>query len=178
MAGKPDVASAKVSRGGAIWAASITAIGGFATAIATGAIGLVGKAKPPPAPAVQRWLRIESVELRNAAALPAVDRVRLVAQVNGVSYGYPTSVNSVWAPVGPGMTAERYPLPIGADAYRVKFFGFGLTADAKIARYEYRGVVEYAPRRLPVAGATQALQYTTSDPSGLAIGMVVHYAVE
>lgn len=176
MARPPDVASAKVSRSGAIWAAAITAIGGFATAIAVGAIGLVGKAKPPPP--VQRWLRIESVELHKDAALPAIDRVRLVAQVNGVSYGYPTSVNSVWAPVGPGMTAERYPLPIGAEAYRIKFFGFGLTADAKIPRYEYRGVAEYAARRLPVAGATQALQYTTSDPNGLSIGMVVHYSVE
>jgi hypothetical protein len=176
MTGPPDVATARVSRSGAIWAAAITAIGGFATAVVAGAIGLVGKNKPPPP--VQRWLRIESVELRKDAALPAIDRVRLVAQVNGVSYGYPTSVNSVWAPVGPGMTPERYPLPIGAEAYRVKFFGFGLTADAKIPRYEYRGMAEFAARRLPVAGATQALQYTTSDPAGLSIGMVVHYAVE
>ncbi len=176
MVGPPDVASAKVSRSGAIWVAVITAIGGFTTAVVTGAIGLVGKSKPPPT--VQHWLRIDAVELRNDVALPTIGRVRLVAQVNGVSYGYPTSVNSIWAPVGPGMTAERYPLPIGAETYRVKFFGFGLTADARIPRYEYRGVAEYATRRLPIAGATQALQYTTSDPAGLSIGMVVHYAIE
>lgn len=176
MAGSPDDVSAKVSRSGAIWAAVITAIGGFATAFVTGAIGLLGK--PVPSRAIQHWLVIESVELRHDIALPSVDHVRLVAQVNGVSYGYPTSVNSIWEPVGRGMTAERYPLPISADTYRVKFFGFGLTGDARIPRYEYRGVVEYAARQLPVAGATQALQYTTSGPNGLAIGMIVHYALE
>lgn len=176
MASPPDIASAKVSRSGAIWAAAITAIGGFATAIATGSIGLLGKAKPRPV--VQHWLRVESVDLHSDAALPSIDRVRLVAQVNGVSYGYPTSVSSVWAPVGPGMPSERYPLPIGAETYRVKFFAFGLTADARISRYEYRGVSEYAARRLPVPGATQSLQYTTSAPSGLSTAMVVHYSVE
>jgi len=176
MAGPPDIASVKVSRSGAIWAATITAIGGFATAVATGGIGLLGRSKPVPV--VQHWLRIESVELHGDAALPSIDRVRLVAQVNGVSYAYPTSVSSVWAPVGPGMPSERYPLPIGAATYRVKFFAFGLTADARIPRYEYRGVSEYSARRLPVSGATQALHYTTSEPSGLSTAMVVHYSIQ
>lgn len=174
MADAAEDTSAKVSRSGAVWAAAITAIGGFATAVATGAIGLVGKAEAP----TQRWLHIESVELAKDAALPRIDRVRLVAQVNGVSYGYPTSVNSVWAPVGPGMSGERYPLPVGAEVYRVRFFGFGLTSDGKIPRYEYRGTVEFSARRIPVSGATQALQYTSSDPSGLAVGMTVRYSIE
>src|SRR4051812_14623926 len=100
MAEPSEIASAKVSRSSAVWVAAITAAGGFATAVATGAFGLAGKPKPP----VQRWLRIESVEIVRAPELPDIDRIRLVAQVNGVSYGFPTSVNSVWTPVGPGMT--------------------------------------------------------------------------
>ncbi|WHZ11066.1 MAG: hypothetical protein OJF60_001505 [Burkholderiaceae bacterium] len=176
MADPPDAASATVSRSVAVWVAAITALGGFATAIATGAFGLIGKSKPTPV--VQHWLRIESVELPKDGSLPQIDRVRLVAQVNGVSYGFPTSVYSVWAPVGPGMTAERYPLPIGAASYRVKFYGFGLTADARIPRYEYRGTAEYAVRRLPIAGETQTLQYTTSGPAGLSAGMIVRYSIE
>jgi hypothetical protein len=171
----PDLASARVSRSAAIWAAAITAVGGFATAIATGALGLAGKTAPHP---VQRWIRIDSVELAHDATLPSIDRVRLVAQVNGVSYSYPTSVNSVWAPVGPGMTGERYPLPIGAEVYRVKFFGFGLTAEGKIPRYEFRGVFEHPARQIPLRNATQALQLTTSEPRGLAVGMTVHYSIE
>jgi hypothetical protein len=169
-----DIDSAKVSRSGAIRAAAITAVGGFATAIAVGAFGLIGT----PKPTIQRWIRIDAVELSRDAALPVVDRVRLVAQVNSVSYGYPTSVNSVWAPVGPGMIGERYPLPVGAETYRVKFFGFGLAADGKIARYEYRGVLEHAARQIPLRGATQQLQLTTSDPSGLTVGQTVHYSIE
>lgn len=170
----PDISSAKVSRSGAVWAAAITAVGGFATAIAVGSFGLLAKPKPP----VQRWIHIESVELVRDSSLPVIDRVRLVAQVNGVSYGYPASVNSVWAPVGPGMIGERYPLAVGASTYRVKFFGFGLTANGKVPHYEYRGVAEYETRQIPLHGATQALQLTTSDPSGLNVGMTVRYSIE
>jgi hypothetical protein len=175
MAAPPDVDPARVSRSGAIWVATITAVGGFATALATGSFGLLGKSKPP---VVQRWLHIESVELNRDQNLPPIDRVRLVAQVNGVSYGYPTSVNSVWVPVGPGMIGERYPLPIGTETYRVKFFGFGLESDGRIPRYEYRGVQEYATRQFPLRNETQALQLTTSEPRGLTVGMTVHYSLE
>jgi hypothetical protein len=174
MTAAPEIAPASVSRSSAVWVAAITAIGGFATAIATGAIGLVGKAKPP----AQRWIRIETVKLGKDARLPLVDRVRLVAQVNGVSYGYPATISSIWAPVGPGMVEERYPLPLSTDGYRVKMFGFGLTADGKIPRYEYRGVLEHAARQIPVHDATQALQLTTSDPDGLMVGMTVRYSIE
>jgi hypothetical protein len=175
MAVSPEVVGPSVSRSGALWVAAITAVGGFATAVVTGAIGLVGKSKPP---VVQRWIRIAGVELSKDAALPPIDRVRLVAQVNGVSYSYPTSVNSIWAPVGPGMIGERYPLPIGAESYRVKFFGFGSNGDSKVAHYEYRGLVEHSLSHVPFQGATQALQFTTSDRNGLEVGMTVRYSIE
>jgi hypothetical protein len=118
------------------------------------------------------------VQLGSDPSLPAIDRVRLVAQVNGVGYGYPTSVSSVWAAVGPGMVGERYPLPIGAETYRVKFFAFGLTADGKIPRYEYRGVVEHALRQIPLRGASQALQLTSSAANGLPVALTVRYSIE
>ncbi len=177
MSPPPDVTSvtsAKVSRSGAIWVAAITAAGGFATAVATGSIGLLGKTEP----ITQRWIQIEAVQIVSAPPLPAIDRIRLVAQVNGVSYAYPTSVNSVWAAVGPGMASERYPLPIGAEVFRVKFYGFGLTADGKIPRYENRDTVEYQVRQIPVRGAKQALQLSGSMPSGLATGLIVRYTIE
>ncbi len=178
MATQPDVDPAKVTRSSAIWVAVITACGGFATALATGSLGLLNKNKPASPTVVQRWIHIESVELARGQGLPNVDRVRLVAQVNGVSYGYPTSVNSIWAPIGPGMTGERYPLPLGAETYRVKFFGFGREADGSVPRYEYRGVQEFAGKQVPLRHATQALQITSSDPKGLVVGMTVHYAIE
>lgn len=165
----------KVSRSTAIWVAVITAAGGFATAVATGAIGLLNK-KPPVV--VQRWLTIEGVELSVDPGLPRIDRVRLVAQVNGVAYAYPTSVNSIWAPVGPGMASERFPLPVGAGDVRVKFFAFGLAADGRVMRYEYRGTAEHTARRLPMRNATQALQFTSSASSGLLVGLTVRYSIE
>jgi hypothetical protein len=175
MAAAPDLDSARVSRAGAIWVAIITACGGFATAIVTGSFGMLSKSRPAPA---QRWIHIQAVELTRDRDLPSVDRIRLIAQVNGVSYGYPTTVNSVWAPVGPGMPAERYPLPAGLEGYRIRFFAFGLDADGKIPRYEYRGSQEYAARQLPIRDATQPLQLTTSDPKGLKVGMTVRYSLE
>jgi len=172
----PELASARVSRSAAVWAAAITAVGGFATAVATGAIGLVSK--PKPHPVAQHWLHIESVDLAREDGLPSIDRVRLVAQVNGIGYSYPTSVNSIWAPVGPGMAGERYPLPLGADVYRVKFFGFGLAADGKIPHYEFRGILEHPTRQIPLHNVTQALQIVGSEPRGLTVGMTVHYSIE
>ena len=178
MSAPPDE-TAKVSRNAAVWVAAITAVGGFATAVATGALGLLGKQAPPPKPVIQRWIRIDSVQLGTDAVLPAIDRIRLVAQVNGVSYSYPTSVNSIWAPVGPGMMAERYPLPLGAETYRVRFYGFGLATDGKqVPRYESRDAVEHALRHVPFRGATQSLRLSGSSPSGLATGMTVRYSIE
>lgn len=173
----PDFTTAKVSRSAAIWVAAITAIGGFSTAVATGSIGLFAKAKPVAMP-VQRWIRVDAVQLGTDPALPAIDRVRLVAQVNGVGYAYPTSVHSIWMAVGPGMVGERYPLPVGAEVYRVKFYGFGLAADGKVPRYEYRSVDEHPTRHIPLRGATQALQLSESTPKGLATGLVVRYSIE
>jgi hypothetical protein len=176
MSAPPDD-TAKVSRNAAVWVAAITALGGFATAVATGSLGLLSKPPPPPPkPVVQRWIRIDSVQLGTDPVLPPIDRVRLVAHVNGVSYSYPTSVNSIWAPVGPGMIAERYPLPIGAETYRVRFYGFGLTADGKIPRYESKDAVEHALRHVPFRGATQSLRLTS--PSALATGLTVRYSIE
>jgi hypothetical protein len=76
------------------------------------------------------------------------------------------------------MPIERFPLPFGQEVYRIRFFGFGLDAEGKIPRYEYRGIQEFAARQLPVVDATQALQLTTSDPKGLKVGMTVHYSVK
>lgn len=168
--------SARVSRSAAVWVAVITAVGGFATAVASNSLGLLRQ--PAAAPPVQRWIRIDSVQLSQHAELPQIDRIRLVVQVNGVSYSYPTTVNSIWAPVGPGMASERYPLPLGTDTYRVRFYGFGYVHEGKLPRYESRDAAEHPPRQIPLRGATQSLRFTGSDPQGLVTGMVVRYSIE
>jgi hypothetical protein len=174
----PAADPARVSRSSAIWVAVITAIGGFATAVASGSLGLLKQSQPPPPAPVQRWIRIESVQLGSHKDLPPIDRVRLIVQVNGVSYAYPTSVHSLWTPVGPGMAAERYPLPVGTDTYRVRFYGFGYVSEARIPRYESRDAAEIQPRQIPLRGASQALRLTGSTPSGLVTGMTVKYSIE
>ena len=175
MTATPELVAAKVSRNVAIWVAMITAVGGFATALVSGSLGLLSK---PATPVVQRWIRISAVQLTSDARLPAVDRVRLVAQVNGISYGYPTSVSSVWAAVGPGMASEKYPLPVGAAEYRVKFYAFGLAPDGKVSRYEHKGIAEFEARHIPLRNASQALQLSDSGPGGLAMAMSVRYSIE
>lgn len=174
MAADPNVDSARVSRSAAIWVAGITAISGFATAVVTGSFGLFQKSEP----VVQRWLRISSVQLTNDPNLPPINRVHLIAQVNGVSYAYPTSPSTLWAPVGPGMVSERYPLPIGADSYRVKFFAFGSTPDGKFPRYEHKGVSEFERRQIPLRSATQTLQLSESTPKALTVAMTVRFSIE
>jgi hypothetical protein len=174
MASDLNVDSAKVSRSAAVWVAGITAIGGFATAVATGSLGLLQK----PAPVIQRWLQIGSVQLASNPHLPQIDRVHLIAQVNGVSYSYPTSPASLWAPVGPGMASERFPLPVLTEGYRVKFFAFGATLDGKFPRYEHKGFAEFESRQIPLKSATQTLQLSESGPNGLPIAMTVRFSIE
>lgn len=175
MTTPPDLAAAQVSRSVAIWVALITAAGGFATAVISGSFGLLNK---PVTPVVQRWIRINAVQLASEARLPPIDRVRLVVQVNGVGYAYPTSVSSLWAAAGPGMASEKYPLPVGATEYRVKFYAFGLSADGKVSRYEHKGVAEFELRHIPLRQATQALQLGDSGPGGLATAITVRYSIE
>ena len=175
MTAPPELAAAKVSRSVAIWVALITAAGGYTTAVVSGSFGLLNK---PVAAPVQRWIRISAVQLASDAKLPAIDRVRLVAQVYGVSYAYPTSVSSVWAAVGPGMAAEKYPLPVGAAEYRVKFYAFGLAPDGKVSRYEHKGIAEFELRQIPLRNVTLALQLSESGPGGLAMAMSVRFSIE
>jgi hypothetical protein len=175
MASTPDVESAKVSRNVAIWVALITAAGGFTTALVTGSFGLLNKKSEP---VVQRWIRINAVQLGTDPKLPPIDRVHLIAQVNGVSYAYPTSVSSLWAAVGPGMASEKYPLPIAAEGYRVKFYAFGSTPDGKFPRYEHKGIAEFELRQIPLRNATQGLQLSDSGPNGLATAMTIRYSIE
>lgn len=174
MATDANVDTARVSRSAAVWVAAITAVGGFATAFVTGSFGLSHKSDA----VVQRWLRISAVQLANDPNLPFIDRVHLIAQVNGVSYAYPTSTSTLWAAVGPGMASERYPLPIRADSYRVRFFAFGSTKDGKSSRYEHKGFAEFETRQVPLKSATQTLQLSESSQSGLAVAMTVRFSIE
>jgi hypothetical protein len=174
MATKPNIDAARVSRSSAVWVAAITAIGGFFTAIVTGSFGAFHKSEPT----VQRWLRISAVQISDDTSLPNIDRVHLIAQVNGVSYAFPTSTSTLWAAVGPGMASERYPLPIQADSYRVKFFAFGSTPDGKYPRYEHKGVAEFQTRQIPLKNATQTLQLSDSGSKSLAVAMNVRFSID
>lgn len=81
--------AAKISRIQAIVVALIMAVGGFATSLATNGFGLMASKSDP----AQHWIKIEAVQIRNHSLL--VDKVRVTAEVNGVSYSFPT--NTVWA---------------------------------------------------------------------------------
>jgi len=165
--------AAKISRTQAIVVALVTAIGGFATSLATNGFGLLGTKNHT----AQHWIKIETVQTGNVSVHP---KVRVTADVNGVSYSFPT--NTVWAAVGAGMAGERYPLPTGAESYRVKFRAFVLTDSGSVAQFENRDYVEHLVKQIPVRNASQDLNRTGPLFNWPVLapvnGLIVRYSIE
>ena len=165
---------ARITRNQAIVVAFITAIGGFITALLTLHVGLFNSDSTKT---VQHWGRIEEVRLGNDISVKNIDRVRITAQVNGASYSFPT--NTIWAKLGKDLAGERFPLPVGARTFRIKFTGFGKTAGGTGAvRFLNRDIVELKLSHLPLKNLTQSLKYKTSELDLAADGLIIIYSVE
>ncbi|MBX3315220.1 MAG: hypothetical protein KF906_12995 [Actinobacteria bacterium] len=102
-----DVHIAKIARSQAIIVALITTLGGSVAGFFLGG-GLQGKSSIE-----QQWLVIEGIE--GDVKTP----IRVVANVNGISYSYPSK--AVWTEIGPTMAKESFPLPAGEEKYNVSF---------------------------------------------------------
>jgi hypothetical protein len=102
-----NIAIARLTAIQAIVVALITAGAGVAT------VYLAGGTLSASADVVQRWITIENIESDDHKL------IRLVIQVNGVNYSYPS--NTVWAEIGLGKSQERFPLPISDSTYLVSF---------------------------------------------------------
>lgn len=66
----------------------------------------------------ERWLVIEGVELFDGADDTLV---KLTANVNGLSFLYPTLPGIEWMEVGPDMSPQQFKLPVSNSGYQVRF---------------------------------------------------------
>lgn len=114
---------ARITARQAIAVTAITVLGGLAGAgfqyLATSSNSKEVKPAVTVVPK-QRWLVLKGVELANFADSSETSEIRLVTTINGdVAVSYPTP--TIWEPVASNMPEERFPLPIGADSYKVTF---------------------------------------------------------
>jgi hypothetical protein len=108
----------------------------------------------------QRWLRIRGIDGL------AGSRARVVARVNGKAYSYPS--RAVWAMLGPGMTPEDFPLPIGAQIYDISFELLTLSADNQYRQFQSQEVVSV--RSWPHEGEYKILAVTADQAGSVRAG--------
>jgi hypothetical protein len=110
----------------------ITAIAGLVTAVGACIAGLVAAGviggngptpsvplkTPTPTTIPQLWLVIERLEFFSAK--PGA-QVRVVADINGTEYIYPSLEGVEWVEVGPSMSSQVFKLPPVPDQYIVRF---------------------------------------------------------
>jgi hypothetical protein len=104
--GNGPIAVAKITAIQAVLVALITAMGGVLGFLIAGS----GKDVPQQS---QYWLDLHKIEGPRGAA------VRVEISVNGVMYAYPA--RGVWAAVGPDMSPQSMPLPVGGRRLRISF---------------------------------------------------------
>jgi hypothetical protein len=129
MSADKNVQIAQITARQAILVAIVTAVSGLVGSIITArlkapdvprqkALDIPGQTAPtPPEVPRQHRLEISGVELQFAGS--GSYAVRVVAQVNGQAYSYPST--ALWADVAPGMSHEEFPLAVGAEEYGITF---------------------------------------------------------
>jgi len=111
-----QLAVAKVAAWQAVIVALITTIGGVFIGIWSQRHARANT--PPP----QRWLTIQSVKFDPQS--PLIKKVRLIANVNSVSFSMP--IVEPWIYAGADVSPVRFPLPTGDSTFRVRFSGFAV----------------------------------------------------
>jgi len=105
-----EIQVAKITSRQAIIVAVISALSGLAGAV------ISGHFRPDTAKAsIQHFIKLPT----EIEGLPSGASVRIVADVNGEAYSYPTRY--VWSDVKRTMPLERFTLPMAQDQYNVKF---------------------------------------------------------
>lgn len=143
--GETQIKVARISALQAILVALITTLGGLVGGLA------IGRSSAGSGPARQHWLVIEGVHQTK------VPFIRVVATVNGLHFSYPS--RAVWAEVNPGMSKERFPLPINADSFLVSFTAFGVhdPLQPHVAEFTSQVVEETKVHQLPARNRAYGL---------------------
>jgi len=104
-----EVQVARITARQAIIVAAITAVAGLLGAVISSSLHTdTVKAS------TQHFIKMPT----RIAGLPEGTSIRIVADVNGQGYSYPT--HFVWADVKSDMAIERFPLPVGQSEYNVE----------------------------------------------------------
>jgi hypothetical protein len=158
-----------------VQAAKITAFQTIVVALITVAGGSVGyffgdagKAKNK-AETKQNWLIIKNVSSSGP--------VRIVIAANGINFSYPSQ--QVWFAGGAPAPQERFPLPIGAEKYKIAFTALTQSQDSQwTGTFETKDfyVEEIRREDMPTSERTASGLANTSLP--LKNILEIHYAVE
>jgi hypothetical protein len=78
-------------------------------------------ADPSPVPSGQKdaWMVIEGMEF---FAVKEGAQVRVVANVNGTEFSYPSKAGVEWLEIGPSMSAQVFRFPPTPDRYVIRFY--------------------------------------------------------
>jgi len=135
-----EIQVARITARQAIVVALITAISGILLGILTG----YQSGRSAPRDVAQHWITLKPVV--EDPDHPEGSSVRVVVLANSQAYSYPSQ--AVWADIGPKMSRESFPLPIGADEYRVRFEVFFRRPDGQIISYTSQEVHEIEVSKL------------------------------
>lgn len=125
--------------------ASITARQAIIVALITSVAGLVGVYignQHKNSDTVERRIKLTTVDS------PEPGAVRIVFEVNGQPYSYPSRV--IWADVSQHMSQESFPLPLSASSFSIHVFAyFRGSANGKIRRFETQEAKGVSTSTLP-----------------------------
>lgn len=124
---------ARITARQAIIVALITAASGVLVGLLSG----YRSGKSAQIDTVQRWITVKPVV---AEPYTSGSAVRVIAMVNSQAYSYPS--RAVWADIGPRMSKESFPLPVGADEFRFRFEVFYRGPNGEITAYTSQEVDE------------------------------------
>lgn len=128
-----EVQVARITARQAVVVALITAASGILLGILTG----YQSGRSAPRDVRQHWITLKPVIAEPESEGNAV---RVVVLANSQAYSYPS--RAVWADIGPKMSRESFPLPIGADECRVRFEVFLRRPDGRVIPYTSQEVDE------------------------------------
>ena len=137
-------AMAKIQeRDSAVRVASITAKQAIIVALITAAAGLAGAyvaQHGTPSAAVNRSVKVTAVDSPDPGA------IRVVIEVNGQAYSYPSRV--LWADVSDHMSQESFPVPSDALTYSVHISAYFRDANGGKVRFFQTQEVKNIPRSI------------------------------
>jgi len=163
-----EVQVAKISARQAIAVALITSIAGLVGA----GIGIGLKTSSASAPGMVHRISVEGVDYQECRDRCAI---RVVTEVNGQAYSYPSRV--VWADIGPSMSKEQFPL-VSSPEFAVNITAFLRYPDGHIELLRSQVLNRDSAAALPVEREYRLFPVDGGFTRGATDRVTVHYRIE